>query len=454
MSGMSGDTVDRGGAGITMGVRRRRRVVLSAAPLAGLAAACSGGSPGGAPPSASRPPATIRLATTATIVQQVMPAALPMFNQQHPHITLVVEPKENDWQEKTVAQWLSGTGPDVTNAFNEFLPEWSRKGLLLKLDALIKRDFTSRQLQDYSEYQWKFFSTKERGQHALPEYLATAALGYNTSLFGRAGVPFPDDTWVWSRYAEAMARLTDRDREQFGGQLGSNLPRLQERIIQNGGWVVDPNDDLQCLLDQPPALEAMQWHHDRMWRENVVPQPTQRTGRSLIAQGKVAMFETGSWMLRQFVQDVGDQFEWDVAIYPRGKQRNTVATTDGWASWQESEAPEACWTLLRFLQTDEWIDVYTKATGNQPARKSHAGRWMATVRSSIPQLATKNLSAFVDGITKNYARPNAVVRFDAEVRPGLQQAITSTVDRNEAPLADTIRAAVAAANARLKQLAG
>jgi hypothetical protein len=40
------------------------------------------------------------------------------------------------------------------------------------------------------------------------------------------------------------------------------------------------------------------------------------------------------------------------------------------------------------------------------------------------------------------------------VRPQLQQAINATVDRNEAPLADTIRAAVAAANARLRQLAG
>ncbi|MGH2369362.1 MAG: hypothetical protein ACRDI2_14305, partial [Chloroflexota bacterium] len=110
--------------------------------------------------------------------------------------------------------------------------------------------------------------------------------------------------------------------------------------------------------------------------------------------------------------------------------------------------------VMKFLQTDQWIDIYTRQTSHQPARKSHAERWMKTVQASAPLLAGKNLAAYVDGIVKNYARPNAVFRFDSEVRPDLQKAINATVDRNEAPLADTIRAAVAAANARLRQLAG
>ena len=74
--------------------------------------------------------------------------------------------------------------------------------------------------------------------------------------------------------------------------------------------------------------------------------------------------------------------------------------------------------------------------------------------SVYPKLADKNLAAFVDGMTKNYGRPNPVFRFDDEVRPDLTQALVKTLDRNEAPLGDTIRPAVATVNAKLKQLSG
>lgn len=109
--------------------------------------------------------------------------------------------------------------------------------------------------------------------------------------------------------------------------------------------------------------------------------------------------------------------------------------------------------LLRFLQTDEWFDITMRIVGNQPSRKSLAARWITTVKSAIPQLADKNLSVFSDGITKGYAQPNAVFRYDEDIRPGIQDAINRTVVNNQAPVADTIRTAVAAANATLKRLA-
>jgi ABC-type glycerol-3-phosphate transport system substrate-binding protein len=251
-----------------------------------------------------------------------------------------------------------------------------------------------------------------------------------------------------------MRRLADPARDQFGGQVGATLPRLQERILQNLGAVVDANDDLRCVLDQPPALEAMQWHQDRVWRDNCAPQPPQRTGRNLVTLGKVAMWEQGSWQLATLTRDIGTQFEWDLAIYPRGKQRNTVATTDGWGLWSGTKAPDQAWDVMRFLQSDEWNEVVLTKSDYQPSRKSFADRWIRTVKTAIAQLRDQNVSAFVHGIANNYARPNAVFRFDDDVRPQLQQAINQTVDQNAAPLADTIRAAVAAANARLKQLAG
>lgn len=284
--------------------------------------------------------------------------------------------------------------------------------------------------------------------------LATAGLGYNKDLFRRAGVPLPDDTWDWQQQLDAAVRLTDVPAGVFGLNLGTAIPRLNERIVQNGGWIVDPNDDTKCLMDQPAALEALQWIHDRIWRQNVAPQPPQRGGANLMREGRAAMWEQGGWDVIRFSRDIGDGFEWDVTVYPRNKQRGTVATTDGWAIWVGTKAQDACWQLQKFLQTDEWNDIMMRVTGNAPARKSLSDKWIRALKASTPKLADKNLAAFVDGMTKNYGRPNPVFRFDDEVRPDLTQALQRTLDRNEAPLADTIRAAVSTVNAKLKQLAG
>jgi multiple sugar transport system substrate-binding protein len=439
--------------------RTRRAALATAAglPAALSSAACLPGRGEGGPP-ASKEPVTIRWSTWGNSANPFVQAAeqgLALFRQQQPHITVVPEPQEAGWQEKNVSQWVAGDGPDVSGATNHFLPTWSRKGLLLILDRRIKQDFTARQIQDYVESHWRFFTTKERGQHALPMFLDTAALVFNKDLFRRAGVALPDDTWDWNRQLEAMRRLTDPAQEQFGADINTAIPRLQERIIQNGGWVVDPDDDTRCLLDQPPALEALRWVQERIWRDNVAPQPQQKAGKNLPMLGKAGMWELGSWFLTRHVRDtVRGQYDWDVAPYPRQRQRGTVATTDGWGIWTGTRAPDACWLLLRFLQTDEWYDIVMRIVGNQPPRKSLSDRWIRTVKQAIPELGDKNLGAFTDAKARGYAFPNAVFRFDDDVRPLLQEAINKTVVTNEAPLVDTMRAAVAAANARLKQLAG
>lgn len=251
-----------------------------------------------------------------------------------------------------------------------------------------------------------------------------------------------------------MRKLTVRDQEQFGADFSTALPRLQEWIIQNNGWVVDPKDDLKCLMDQPEALGAMQWLHDRIWRDNSALQPSQRAGKDSVALGKIGLFIASSFGIPALVKRINRQFEWDVVPYAKGKQRDTVATTDGWGIWSGTQATEACWALLKFLESDEWNDVFMRITGNQSARKSLGDRWLKVTKEALPEMADKNLSAFTEPITKGYARPNAVFRFDDDVRPLLTDAVKKTMDTDGAPLGDTMRSAVAAVNAKLKELAG
>lgn len=114
----------------------RRALVASGVGLAAVAAAGCSRTEGGAP-AVQKQAVTIRWSTwgnSANPMVQAVAQWLALFKQQQPHITVEPETQEGNWQEKNLTQWLAGTGPDVSGAVNQFLPTWSRKGLLLVLD--------------------------------------------------------------------------------------------------------------------------------------------------------------------------------------------------------------------------------------------------------------------------------------------------------------------------------
>ena len=69
-----------------------------------------------------------------------------------------------------------------------------------------------------------------------------------------------------------MQRLTERP-SKFGATLiyPESAPRgwTPTFVRANGGVMVDPNDDTRCLLDQPAALGALQWHRDRTFKDHI-----------------------------------------------------------------------------------------------------------------------------------------------------------------------------------------
>jgi multiple sugar transport system substrate-binding protein len=445
----------RPGTGATRRAFGARAAALGAgAGATTLTAAC-------APRGGAEPPGT-KLATPATITWAMYDGpplldaaarAARIFKERHPSVTLHIEGVRN--QTNVLTAWLGGAGPHVLAGWDTPLVEMGRQGFALGLDPYVRRDARAVPLSDYSESHLKAVRWPGVGLFGLPEYISIEGLFYNKALFQKRGLAPPDDTWDWPRYADASRRLTTA-----GAGPAGDAPSLEgewaavdvgalnsvQLIFQNGGDLVDPNDERRAAFGSPAALEALQWVHDRLWRERSwaprsVPGPAgYKDHWAMLAGGKLAMWGSGSWAPAEFaVNHPGAVQDWDVAPLPRGKVRATRQGIDTWIVWKDAPALDQCWELMKFVQTAEWLDLQATLAGYQHPRVSMQDHWAEMMKKANPALAGKNLQAFSHAVKNRYARTKGFWRKDADAWKIFSDAYAAAIVRNEQPVADAFR---------------
>ena len=427
-----------------------RRTVLAAAAgtVASALAACA--VPGGGASTSALSTAPITLRWSLYISQPYLDTAqkaLPVFNAKYPHITVVQEPiRDSTGVMELLPQFISGTGPDIYAACCASLPVWAPQGLVVNLDPLLKRDGKEVPLADYPSPLMKYWNSPERGQFALPMSAFTRGLFYNRTAFRRKGIPFPDATWDWNRLRDAMVQLTDPNEKRWGWFVETDYERSGHYIRQNGGLQVDPKDNTKAVFDSTPALAALQWLHERMWKDGAMAKPADLTALGVnsvraLALGNLAMLTGGSWFVPQFLSgSPSETDQWDITVLPKGPaQRASHASTDGWAIFSGSKQREGAWAMMKFLQTDAWIEPAIGIGGHVPARKSWLDRFPQLMKQATPQLADKNLAALTEPGKQDYAFPLQLFKKHVESVTVYNDTSAAVFARNERPVADAFR---------------
>jgi ABC-type glycerol-3-phosphate transport system substrate-binding protein len=325
-----------------------------------------------------------------------------------------------------------------------------------RLDPLIKADSKLLPLQDYVEFQLNTHQSPQAGRFALPMFLPVYALMYHKPTFQRKGVPFPDANWDWAKYTDALVKLTDTSQGLWGGVLVRNRFGAT-KIYQNGGEVVDPKDDRKAAFASPAALEALQWIHDRLWKDRTWAQSTEpraqghKDAKNMLAVGKAAMWEEGvSWEIGDLLKDPpGAAADWDFVPLPRSKQRASRTAIDAWMIWKGTREPDLSWELMKFLQSADWLDLQARLAGYQHPRLSMQERYLDVVKKRWPELASKNLQAFSHAVTNRYARPDPIFRRDVEAWTIFGEAWTASMVRNEQSVAAAFQDAARRIDAEL-----
>lgn len=242
-----------------------------------------------------------------------------------------------------------------------------KHGLLLPLDR-----FSGRMGMDLErEFFPSVLSQFRRGGalYALPVGALPQMLHYDEGHFLVQGVPPVDGSWNWDDLVERAAKLTTYKEDGMVDRWGliAHMDWVWWALWQNGAEAVD-SDTLQCRLQEPAALEALQYLHDLIHTHRVSPPTIWRDLRSSRWPSPPAMLY--------------DHFPlapsgYRTAALPQGKMHATPVRADfGIALTAQTKHPDAAYTALRGL---------THALQNEvaiPASRAAAAR-LADIRTDL-----------------------------------------------------------------------
>ena len=328
----------------------------SAAPSASASAASASASPSASPvPSGySGPAATIEYAIWGDPTElKNQQAIVDAFHAAEPKITVKVT--VSDWDtywDKLQTGLAGGAAPDVFAMDGPLLPDYAGRDVLLDLTSRIQGE--GYPLSALEANAVKDFTTADGKQVGLPRDLNVIALFYNKDMFDAAHLPYPHDTWDWTKLVEVAKQLTiDKNKDGKPDQWGlytetTDMENYWSSLVwQNGGDIIAP-DGKSIVLDQPAATGGIQFLQDLIWKDKVVPEPAlfAETGDAF-EQGKAAMEANGSWLV---ATDEAAGLKFGIAPLPKGPAgKATSINPTGAVIYQNTKSPDAAWAFVKYL---------------------------------------------------------------------------------------------------------
>ncbi len=200
--------------------------------------------------------------------------------------------------------------------------------------------------------------------YALPLAALPLMLYYDEEYFAQQGVPPVDASWNWYNLVANAIKLTTYNEDGTVARWGliAHLHRVWWALWQNGAEAVDP-ETLQCRLQEPAAVEALQFVRDLTHTHRVSPPVS---WRDLWESGFV--WRSPPAMLYSYSPETpSDAFR--MASLPRGKARAVPVQTDlGLAIAARTPQPETAYTALRGVTQALQAEVTVPASRAAVAR--------------------------------------------------------------------------------------
>lgn len=296
--------------------------------------------------------------------------------------------------EKFLPMLTSGTPPELVSMSASEGVVFADGGHFAPLDDRIKRDRYD--LSDYipeslDQYRWK-------GKlYALLRDFSHQSFYVNLSAFERAGLAPPAGDfstatgWDWNQFLDDALRFTVRDGSgrvtQYGFVLNTGLRGGYWQWIATNGAELFDRDYTRCTLDDPRAIDALQFMQDLVYRHGVAPDPETQRQTPALAGSQQAFFEGLTAMAIFPIARIGEarqlaKVPWDLAVTPKGQGRRV--TTGGGVGWflvQSAPALEEGWAVLQFLSSPEAHQLV--ASVRFPGRKSVLD-WLLAQEPGLP----------------------------------------------------------------------
>ncbi len=323
---------------------------------------------------------TIHLAQFMTdpVLIEKLHAVVSDIEKRHPGLQIQIDNiPYNEYQQKLTTQLAGGDAPDVIYVeVNNFVDLYLRD-VFEDLTPYVQKDGVD--LKGYYPGVLTRFSPGGK-VYALPQDTAPMGLVfYNRKMFRDAGLPYPDGSWTWPEpFLSICQKLTKKDAAGHVTQwafIDANDIQYENFVFSNGGnWVDDTDHPTRLTLDEPKAMEGIQFRRDMIQKYHVSPDPSQihafnfSTGQmQMFMNGEAAMLCSGIWQTPGFL--LAKNLDFDVAEFPAGPGgvKGWGTGGSGYAMSKSSKNKDLAWIVVKELASEASVSQLTTNGMIQPA---------------------------------------------------------------------------------------
>ena len=282
--------------------------------------------------------------------------------------------------DKLLTRIAGRSAPDIICTEVDLFVTFQSKGVLRDITPYIAGSAEINTGDFYPEVMDRF--TVSGKLYALPRDTAPfACVYYNKKLFDEAGLAYPSDDWDTQDLLDAANKLTRRGDNGRTLRYGFYAWAWQNFVYAFGGALVDDvKNPVKCALNSEKALEGLRFYRDLIQKYKVHPSATEMANLAMGVQGmfmtgRLAMFSSGIWEtpgLRKI-----DNFDWDVAMFPKGPggERGFGTGGSGYSILKSSEHPDEAFEVLKALCGKDAQRALAATGLTQPAIKDIARVW-------------------------------------------------------------------------------
>lgn len=303
-------------------------------------------------------------------------AILKDFAQKHPNIKLNFQTADfTTYYTKLTTNIAAGTTPDVFLMSGAYFYQAVYRKALQQLDPFMKA--SNVKLSDYFSEQ---ADTVYQGKtYAIPAEFDITALAYNKDLFDAAGVKYPTNNWTWTDMLDAALKVTNPKKKTYGIYSWNSSQEMWGALVDENGGSFLNHEMTKGALDQPEAIQAIQFAVDMIRKYKVSPPPEGvsslpgyiQSGGSPFLTGLIGMKFQGNYEMG--VLSKIHNINWDIVLMPRKKKQGGIGWLQSWVMGSKTKHPEEAWTLLNYLVTDgQKIMANDPGRGLTPSLKSVA----------------------------------------------------------------------------------